>query len=275
MYVNKYVHDPLILQFQISIRMGILPHMDNFAQIGGFVSRFLLGFLFLIHPLFKWLTHRNAPHGRVSTLVKSKHNTYQYVLWVLSLILLIVGMVWRRHCVIVIAVLCVVLIGHFVDSGFYFVVLGCCFVIGNKSSFSSYLRSIRICRHFLTVVMYTLFRAVNLNNQCSWCHYLSSVPTSNWNCKSQNIYCLSLYLLVSDQNGLEKALCYRYRCSLCGCCFVIGNKSSFSSYLRSIRICRHFLTVVRYTLFRAVNLNNHGSWCHYLSSVPTSKWNCK
>ena len=34
-------------------------------------------------------------------------------------------MVWRRHCVIVIAVLCVVLIGRFVDSGFYSVILGC------------------------------------------------------------------------------------------------------------------------------------------------------
>ena len=75
----------------INLAVGILPHVDNFAHIGGFVSLFLLGFLFLIRPQFKWLTQRNAPPGRVSTPVKSKHKTYQYVLWVLSLILLIVG----------------------------------------------------------------------------------------------------------------------------------------------------------------------------------------
>ncbi|RXH84606.1 hypothetical protein DVH24_032890 [Malus domestica] len=50
-----------------------------------------LGFLFLICPQFKWLTQQNAPLGRVTTPVKSKHKTCQYVLWVLSLILLIVG----------------------------------------------------------------------------------------------------------------------------------------------------------------------------------------
>ncbi|KAM2692079.1 hypothetical protein EV2_006408 [Malus domestica] len=46
---------------------------------------------FLIRRRFKWLTQRNAAPGRVTTPVKSKHKTYQYVLWVLSLILLIVG----------------------------------------------------------------------------------------------------------------------------------------------------------------------------------------
>ncbi|CAN6692694.1 unnamed protein product [Malus baccata var. baccata] len=75
----------------INLAVGILPYMDNFAHIGGFVSGFLLGFLFLIRPQFKWLTQRNVPPGRVSTPVNSKHKTYQYVLWVLSLILLIVG----------------------------------------------------------------------------------------------------------------------------------------------------------------------------------------
>nr|XP_028945157.1 probable LRR receptor-like serine/threonine-protein kinase At3g47570 [Malus domestica] len=79
--------------------------------------------------------------GCLTTPVKSKHKTYQYVLWVLSLILLIVG--------------------------------------------------------------YTLFRAVNLNNYCSWCHYLSSVPTSKWNCKSQNIYCLALVYEYMEKGSLE------------------------------------------------------------------------
>ncbi|XP_028944198.1 RHOMBOID-like protein 1 [Malus domestica] len=135
MYVNKLAALlTLLFIIIINLAVGILPHVDNFAHIGGFVSGFLLGFLFLIRPQFKWLTQRNAPPGRVSTPVKSKHKTYQYVLWVLSLILLIVG---------------------------------------------------------YTLGLVTLFRGVNLNNHCSWCHYLSCVPTSKWNCKSQNIYCLS------------------------------------------------------------------------------------
>nr|XP_028954561.1 RHOMBOID-like protein 1 isoform X1 [Malus domestica] len=92
MYVNKLAALlTLLFIIIINLAVGILPHVDNFAHIGGFVSGFLLGFLFLIHPQFKWLTQRNAPPGHVTTPVKSKHKTYQYVLWVLSLILLIVG----------------------------------------------------------------------------------------------------------------------------------------------------------------------------------------
>ncbi|XP_068338541.1 RHOMBOID-like protein 1 isoform X1 [Pyrus communis] len=135
MYVNKLAALlTLLFIIIINLAVGILPHVDNFAHIGGFVSGFLLGFLFLIRPQFEWLTQGNASPGPVTTPVKSKHKTYQYVLWVLSLILLIVG---------------------------------------------------------YTLGLVTLFRGVNLNNHCSWCHYLSCVPTSKWNCKSQNIYCLS------------------------------------------------------------------------------------
>ncbi|RXH84629.1 hypothetical protein DVH24_032913 [Malus domestica] len=119
MYVNKYVHDPfdltvsdfypqlaalltLLFIIIINLAVGILPHVDNFAHIGGFVSGFLLGFLFLIRPQF---------------------NPTKCSPWTLCTCLFLIRMVWRRHCVI--AVLCVVLIGHFVDNGFYFVVLGC------------------------------------------------------------------------------------------------------------------------------------------------------
>jgi len=34
-----------------------------------------------------------------------------------------------------------------------------------------------------------LLRSVNLNDHCSWCHYLSCVPTSKWSCKAQQFYC--------------------------------------------------------------------------------------
>ncbi|KAM1226924.1 hypothetical protein ACFX13_006326 [Malus domestica] len=49
MYVNKLA---ALLTFLfiiiINLAVGILPHVDNFAHIGGFVSGFLLGFFFFI-----------------------------------------------------------------------------------------------------------------------------------------------------------------------------------------------------------------------------------
>lgn len=34
-----------------------------------------------------------------------------------------------------------------------------------------------------------LFQGVDLNDHCSWCHYLSCVPTSHWSCNSQRGFC--------------------------------------------------------------------------------------
>ncbi|KAL6204566.1 hypothetical protein ACLB2K_021833 [Fragaria x ananassa] len=124
----------LIFIIIINLAVGILPHVDNFAHIGGFVSGFLLGFVFLIRPQFKWVNQRNAPPGHITTPVRSKYKTYQYVLWVISLILLIVG---------------------------------------------------------FTLGLIYLLKGVNLNEYCSWCHYLSCVPTSKWKCKPHQIECLT------------------------------------------------------------------------------------
>ncbi|KAF5947647.1 hypothetical protein HYC85_013604 [Camellia sinensis] len=107
----------LIVIVVINLGIGILPHVDNFAHIGGFVSGFFLGFILLLRPQYGWVTRRNLP---VEVRVKSKYKPYQYVLWSVSLILLVAG-----------------------------------FAVG--------------------LVM--LFRGVNANDHCHWCHYLSCVPT--------------------------------------------------------------------------------------------------
>ncbi|KAG9451677.1 hypothetical protein H6P81_004581 [Aristolochia fimbriata] len=112
----------LLVIIVINLAVGILPHVDNFAHIGGFLTGILLGFLLLLRPQFGWMEHRNLPPG---SQVKSKHKMYQYVLWLVSLILLVVG-----------------------------------YVVG--------------------LVM--LFRGENGNDHCHWCHYVSCVPTSRWNC---------------------------------------------------------------------------------------------
>lgn len=81
----------LVSVIVLSLAVGILPHVDNFAHIGGFLSGFLLGFVFLIRPQFGWIKQRYAQPPYSPALVKSKFKIYQCIFWFLALILLIVG----------------------------------------------------------------------------------------------------------------------------------------------------------------------------------------
>lgn len=78
----------LVVIIAINLAVGILPHVDNFAHIGGFLSGFLLGFVFLVRPQFGWVPRRNQP---LDTRIKSKYKVYQYVMWIIALLLLIAG----------------------------------------------------------------------------------------------------------------------------------------------------------------------------------------
>ncbi|XP_047327385.1 RHOMBOID-like protein 2 [Impatiens glandulifera] len=114
-YTNKAC--ALLTMFTIiavNLALGILPHVDNFAQIGGFLTGFLLGFTLLLRSV-------ESSDDRV----ESKHTVFQWVSFYISWFLLIGG-----------------------------------FSIG--------------------LVM--LFRGENVNRHCSWCHYMSCVHTSRWNC---------------------------------------------------------------------------------------------
>ncbi|CAL9198685.1 RHOMBOID-like protein 2 [Musa acuminata AAA Group] len=131
-YANKFAAlISLILIVSINLGLGILPHIDNFAHIGGFITGFLLGFVLLIRPQYGYRSQKYNPL-RYNGPAKNKHMIYQYVLWVASAILLIVG---------------------------------------------------------LTVSLILLFRGFNGNDHCSWCHYLSCVPTSKWSCKQGTESC--------------------------------------------------------------------------------------
>lgn len=133
-YANKLAAFlTLVIIIAINLAVGILPHVDNFAHIGGFLSGFLLGFVFLIRPQFGWVSQIYASPEH-STSPKPKFKTYQCILWVASVILLIIG---------------------------------------------------------LTLGLVMLLRGVDANDRCSWCHYLSCVPTSKWSCKTEPAYCLS------------------------------------------------------------------------------------
>ncbi|KAL3499397.1 hypothetical protein ACH5RR_038490 [Cinchona calisaya] len=124
-YSNKFAAlFTLVVITAINLALGILPHVDNFAHIGGFMSGFLLGFVLLFRPQFGYLESRHLPPG---ARLKSKYAVYQYVLVLVALIFLIVG---------------------------------------------------------FTVGLVMLFKGENGNDHCSWCHYLSCVPTSRWSCNN-------------------------------------------------------------------------------------------
>lgn len=78
----------LLVIIVINLAVGILPHVDNFAHIGGFLTGLFLGFVFLPRPQFGWMERHNLP---AAIRVKSKYKPYQCVLWVVSLVLLIAG----------------------------------------------------------------------------------------------------------------------------------------------------------------------------------------
>ncbi|RWR76724.1 RHOMBOID-like protein 1 [Cinnamomum micranthum f. kanehirae] len=134
-YANKFAAlFTLVVIIVINLAVGILPHVDNFAHIGGFISGFLLGFVVLIRPQFEWVSRKFVRQGYDYLPAKPKHKIYQYILWVLALILVIVG---------------------------------------------------------FTVGLVMLFRGINANDHCSWCHYLSCIPINGRSCKAESAYCLS------------------------------------------------------------------------------------
>ncbi|CAE5983839.1 unnamed protein product [Arabidopsis arenosa] len=97
-YANKFAALlTLIFIIAINLAVGILPHVDNFAHLGGFSSGFLLGFVFMIRPQYGYFNQRNNPRGYAAPSAKSKHKPYQYVLWITSLVLLIAGGTRKSH----------------------------------------------------------------------------------------------------------------------------------------------------------------------------------
>ncbi|CAI9108110.1 OLC1v1007633C1 [Oldenlandia corymbosa var. corymbosa] len=128
-YENKLAAlSTLLFIIMINLAVGILPHVDNFAHLGGFVTGFLLGFVALIRPQFKYVNQKNAPPGFFVGPPKSKYKAYQYAFLFISLIVLAAG---------------------------------------------------------FTVGLIVLMRGVDGNDHCSWCHYLSCIPTPLWTCEAR------------------------------------------------------------------------------------------
>ncbi|KAJ3693696.1 hypothetical protein LUZ60_009176 [Juncus effusus] len=123
----------LVIVISINLALGVLPHVDSFAHVGGFVAGFLLGFVILIRPQFGYINNKTAP-PRYRVAKKRKHKIYQIVLLVVAASVLIAG-----------------------------------FVVG----------------------FWVLFKGVNVSEKCSWCHYMSCLPTHRWSCNKSPKTCLT------------------------------------------------------------------------------------
>uniref|UniRef100_A0A453HSS8 RHOMBOID-like protein n=1 Tax=Aegilops tauschii subsp. strangulata TaxID=200361 RepID=A0A453HSS8_AEGTS len=144
LYANKVAALlTLVLVIVVNLALGILPRVDNFAHIGGLISGFLLGFVVFIRPQFAWINQRRVAPGPQAAPAEHKHKTYQYILWIVAAILLIVG---------------------------------------------------------FTLAIVLLFRGYNANDHCSWCHYLSCVPTKKWKCNSSPTTCTQAMLQGNTLN---------------------------------------------------------------------------
>ncbi|KAM7253883.1 hypothetical protein ACFE04_031565 [Oxalis oulophora] len=90
-YSNKCVAvTTLILVIGLNLAVGFLPHVDNSAHIGGFISGFLLGFILLLRPQYGYVSRRHIPAG-YNVKRKSKFKCYQYILGLIALVILIAG----------------------------------------------------------------------------------------------------------------------------------------------------------------------------------------
>ncbi|KMT11413.1 hypothetical protein BVRB_5g107410 [Beta vulgaris subsp. vulgaris] len=80
----------LVLVFAINFALGLLPHVDNFANIAGFVSGFLLGCALIFSPqLRKPALHKGLYDYGVKKSVALKDKLDRPVLRIVSLLLLI------------------------------------------------------------------------------------------------------------------------------------------------------------------------------------------
>lgn len=132
----------LVFVVVVNLAVGILPHVDNFAHIGGFAVGFLAGFVLLMQCQRSYVKTTSMLPGY--TQGKPKYKCYQCVFLVVALIILIAGM---------------------------------------------------------SVAMVLVLRGYDANKKCSWCHYLSCVPTSKWNCNAGVASCSTLQM--ENSNSLQ------------------------------------------------------------------------
>ncbi|KAF9613503.1 hypothetical protein IFM89_008350 [Coptis chinensis] len=81
----------LVLVIALNMAVGFIPNVDTSAHVGGFLSGFFLGFILLVRPQFGWVSSKHIPPGYNMRLLKPKHKSYQYILWITAFVCLTIG----------------------------------------------------------------------------------------------------------------------------------------------------------------------------------------
>lgn len=134
----------------ITLILGLMPYVDNFCHIGGFVSGFLLGLLLLVHPKLEWEQLRDNPVGYSIGGRGKKFSKCQTFTRIIVAVLLIAG--------------------------------------------------------FLAAII-SLFTGVDANKGCDWCHYLSCVETSLWDCSASTSSTPLTCRLLTAEDGARSMVC--------------------------------------------------------------------
>ncbi|EMS68810.1 Inactive rhomboid protein 1 [Triticum urartu] len=89
-YTNKVAAvTTLLFVIAVNLVLGILPHVNNFAHIGGFLTGFLIGFVLLMRPHFGGMGRYRLPAG--SPCTARKYLPYQWALMAVALALAVAG----------------------------------------------------------------------------------------------------------------------------------------------------------------------------------------
>ncbi|KAG2371027.1 RHOMBOID-like protein [Vigna angularis] len=90
-YANKCAAlASLLIIVGLNLAVGFLPHVDNSAHVGGFLTGYFLGFVLLMRPQYGYVNRKYIPPG-YDVKRKSKYKWYQYFYLFVSLVILILG----------------------------------------------------------------------------------------------------------------------------------------------------------------------------------------
>ncbi|XP_006859216.2 RHOMBOID-like protein 8 isoform X2 [Amborella trichopoda] len=78
----------------INLFLGLLPHVDNFANIGGFLSGILLGFMLFTDPQVRQFDGKMAPYDHhMKSSIKFEHKLDKPALRIVSLVIFLLGLI--------------------------------------------------------------------------------------------------------------------------------------------------------------------------------------
>ncbi|KAK9134757.1 hypothetical protein Syun_014087 [Stephania yunnanensis] len=162
----------LFLVTLINFALGLLPHVDNFSSIGGFISGFLLGWVLLFNP-------------HVEEVPRNKRGLFEY-----NEKASLKSM--RKFDKPVRRIICLVF-----------------FILVAKDL------TIEVSLCSLAGSVAVVFRGIDANKYCNWCHDINCVPSNFWSCSEKllpcemqgSVTCAVKFVLSLKSLGFQSASC--------------------------------------------------------------------